>query len=74
MTKTLEEKIKLIRSPNRLTARQVIRQLISDFFEVHGDRLLGDDPALTAGIGLFHKQPVTVLGINREATFSNGAN
>lgn len=65
MTKTLEEKIKLIRSPNRLTARQVIRQLISDFFEVHGDRLLGDDPALTAGIGLFHKQPVTVLGINR---------
>lgn len=65
MAKTLEEKIKLIRSPKRLTAQQVISQLVINFFEVHGDRQLGDDPAVSAGIGLFHARPVTVLGINR---------
>ena len=31
------------------------------FTELHGDRLFGDDPALTGGIAWFNKVPVTVL-------------
>lgn len=63
--RTLEERIKLVRSPKRLTSQQLISQLVTHFFEVHGDRQLGDDPAVTAGVGLFHHHPVTIIGINR---------
>ncbi len=67
MPKKLEEKIALVRSAKRLSAQQVISQLITDFFEIHGDRQLGDDKALTAGLGFFHGRPVTLLGVNRGA-------
>ncbi|WP_439001678.1 carboxyltransferase subunit alpha [Pediococcus damnosus] len=63
--KNLEEKINSVRSPKRLTAHQLTSQLVTDFFEIHGDRQLGDDPAVTTGIGLFHQRPITIIGINR---------
>ncbi len=33
-----------------------------DFFELHGDRAFGDDPAIVAGIGLYHGRSVVVIG------------
>ncbi|WP_412988738.1 carboxyltransferase subunit alpha [Pediococcus siamensis] len=68
MTNTLAEKIALIRSPGRLGAPEVIRNLFTDFFEVHGDRQLGDDPAVIAGVARFHAHPVTILGVQRGKT------
>lgn len=61
----LKDQINLIRSADRIASYDVINSLITDFVEIHGDRVLGDDPALTGGIGLFSGRPVTVLGINR---------
>jgi acetyl-CoA carboxylase carboxyl transferase subunit alpha len=36
--------------------------MCSDFEEMHGDRLFGDDAALVAGFGRFHDIPVAFIG------------
>ena len=44
-----------------------MQTLFTDFFEQRGDRLCADDPAVLAGVGLFHGRPVTVLGTRKGA-------
>jgi len=39
-----------------------IQALWTDFQEIHGDRLFGDDPAIVAGMGLFKCRRVMVIG------------
>lgn len=39
-----------------------IRQIISDFEELHGDRAFADDAAIVAGIGRLADHPVAVIG------------
>lgn len=39
-----------------------LKELFTDFFELHGDRLDGDDPSILGGIARFHGTPVTVIG------------
>jgi acetyl-CoA carboxylase carboxyl transferase subunit alpha len=41
---------------------QFFGALFEDFFEVHGDRLFGDDAALVTGLARFAGRPVTVAG------------
>lgn len=65
---TLEEQLKLIRSAERISGMDIISNLITDFVEIHGDRVTGDDHALIGGIGLFGNRPVTVLTVNRGKT------
>jgi acetyl-CoA carboxylase carboxyl transferase subunit beta len=38
------------------------------FWELHGDRLFGDDPAIMGGLALLDGQPVTVIGIQKGRT------
>ncbi|ANK59069.1 carboxyltransferase subunit alpha [Loigolactobacillus backii] len=64
----MSDALKVIRSANRIGTQQVIAQLITNFFPLHGDRVSGDDPALTVGTGLFHQRAVVVAGVNRGAT------
>lgn len=64
----LQAKIKIVRDNQRLDSQSLIAHLFTDFLEIHGDRILGDDPSLTVGVGLFGKQPITVLGVNRGNT------
>ncbi len=56
------------RGDGRLTAWDYIRSMIPDFFELHGDRLYGDDEAVVAGIGTLDKMPVSVIGIEKGKT------
>ena len=37
-------------------------RLFSDYYELHGDRAFADDPALVAGIALYHGRTVVVVG------------
>ena len=37
----------------------------TDFLELHGDRLFGDDEAIVGGIATFQDKPVTVIGHQR---------
>jgi len=56
------EVVQLARHPQRPKAPDFILGLVTDFVEVHGDRLFRDDPALLAGLGWFEGQPVAVMG------------
>ncbi|MDR0946192.1 MAG: acetyl-CoA carboxylase carboxyltransferase subunit alpha [Ruminococcus sp.] len=55
------EKLKIIREKNRPTVKDYLPLLFDDFFELHGDRLYGDDAAIIGGVGLFDGVPVTVI-------------
>ena len=39
-----------------------IEALFTDFSEIHGDRVFGDDAAMTCGMACFHGEPVMVIG------------
>ena len=56
------------RKEGRLTATDYIRKMVTDFTELHGDRLYGDDSAVVAGIGTLGSIPVTVIGIEKGKT------
>ena len=67
--KTPWEKVKMVRNGDRASAMDYIRNIFSDFRELHGDRCFGDDQALIGGIALLEKQPVTVLANLRGKAF-----
>ncbi|QGG46665.1 acetyl-CoA carboxylase carboxyltransferase subunit alpha [Heliorestis convoluta] len=56
------QQAQLARHPLRPNSVEYTRLLVENFFELKGDRLYGDDPAIFGGIGLFHNRPVTVIG------------
>ncbi|MDD3364510.1 MAG: acetyl-CoA carboxylase carboxyltransferase subunit alpha [Syntrophomonas sp.] len=56
------EQVLLARDVDRPTTKDYIKLLCSDFIELHGDRLYGDDPAIIGGIGIIDGRAVTVVG------------
>jgi acetyl-CoA carboxylase carboxyl transferase subunit alpha len=59
------DRVQVARHPNRPTTLDYIKYLFTDFFELHGDRLFGDDEAIVAGIAKYKGLPVTVIGHQR---------
>ncbi|MDM5200058.1 acetyl-CoA carboxylase carboxyltransferase subunit alpha [Fictibacillus enclensis] len=59
------DRVQVARHPERPTTLDYISYLFKDFIELHGDRLYGEDEAIVGGIGMFHDQPVTVIGQQR---------
>jgi acetyl-CoA carboxylase carboxyl transferase subunit alpha len=53
--------VKISRHPKRPVASDYIQNLFEDYIELHGDRLYGDDHALTGGLAKFNNQPVLVI-------------
>ena len=56
------QKVQLARHASRPNTLDYIKALFSDFLEMHGDRLFGDDPAVLGGLARYKGMPVTVLG------------
>jgi acetyl-CoA carboxylase carboxyl transferase subunit alpha len=56
------ERVQIARHPQRPGAKDYIAALFSDFTELHGDRLFGDDQAIIAGPARFEGQTVMVIG------------
>jgi acetyl-CoA carboxylase carboxyl transferase subunit alpha len=54
-------RVQLARHPKRPHSLDYIERLITDFQEIHGDRLFGDDPAIVAGLGRFEDWPVALV-------------
>jgi acetyl-CoA carboxylase carboxyl transferase subunit alpha len=54
--------VALARHAQRPKAQEFIRALVTDFTEIHGDRLFRDDPAMLAGLGWFDGRPVVAIG------------
>ncbi|WP_432650824.1 acetyl-CoA carboxylase carboxyltransferase subunit alpha [Huintestinicola sp.] len=55
------ERLEIIRNKKRPTIRDYLPLIFNDFFELHGDRLFGDDGAILGGIGRLGNIPVTVI-------------
>lgn len=56
------ECVQLSRSPDKLPVRKLLEKMADDFFELHGDRVSGDDPALFGGIARIGGQRFVVVG------------
>jgi acetyl-CoA carboxylase carboxyl transferase subunit alpha len=55
------ERLDIIRHKGRPTALDYIPMIFDEFFEMHGDRLFGDDNAIMGGVASFKGIPVTVI-------------
>lgn len=60
------ERLIKARAKGRPTSLEFITNIFEDFYELHGDRLFGDDPAVIGGLARLNGTPVTVIGIERE--------
>lgn len=61
-TMSASEKMQLARHPQRPTTIDYIERIFTDFVELHGDRLYGDDLAIIGGVAKLDGLPVTVVG------------
>jgi acetyl-CoA carboxylase carboxyl transferase subunit alpha len=52
----------LARHPQRPYALDYIQKIFTDFEELHGDRVFGDDPAIVSGIARLNGRPVAIIG------------
>jgi acetyl-CoA carboxylase carboxyl transferase subunit alpha len=53
--------VALARHPQRPKAQEFVGALVEEFTELHGDRLLRDDPAIQVGVGWFDGRPVVAI-------------
>lgn len=59
------DRLTIARSKGRPTAASYLSALFTDFFELHGDRLFGDDRAILSGVARLDGLPVTVIAIEK---------
>jgi acetyl-CoA carboxylase carboxyl transferase subunit alpha len=55
------QRVQVARAPGRPTALDHVAGMVEGFVELHGDRTLGDDPALVGGLGRLDGAGVVVL-------------
>src|SRR5579859_6647740 len=56
------ERVKLARHPQRPYTLDYLQLAFSDFLELHGDRLFGDDAAIVGGLAVLEQRTVMVIG------------
>lgn len=56
------ERVQLARHNQRPRMLDYTSKILDDLYELHGDRAIGDDPAMVTGIGRFQGQTVMVVG------------
>ena len=54
--------VQVARHPKRPHTSDYISRIFSDFDELHGDRMFGDDSSIIGGIGNLDDNPVVVIG------------
>jgi acetyl-CoA carboxylase carboxyl transferase subunit alpha len=59
------DRVQIARHAERPTTLDYISYLFTDFIELHGDRLFGDDEAIVGGVAFYKDLPVTVIGHQR---------
>ncbi len=67
------ERVQLARHEQRPTARDYIERIVSNFVELHGDRIYGDDPVVVTGIGYLAGEAVMVIGQDRGKKEESGS-
>lgn len=56
------QKVQLARHPDRPTTLDYIQMIMSDFIELHGDRLFGDDRAIVTGLAKLEGKKIAIVG------------
>ena len=56
------QKVQVARHPHRPHFSDYLVNIFTDFDELHGDRLFGDDQAIIGGLARFKGQPVVIIG------------
>jgi acetyl-CoA carboxylase carboxyl transferase subunit alpha len=59
------DKVNIARHKERPTGTFYIENIFTNFMELHGDRLYGDDGAVIGGIATIEGRPVTVIAISK---------
>ncbi|MDR9856442.1 acetyl-CoA carboxylase carboxyltransferase subunit alpha [Paenibacillus sp. VCA1] len=59
------QKMHVARHQQRPTSLDLIQLIFTDFIELHGDRVFGDDLAVVGGLAKLDGRPVTVIGQQR---------
>ena len=54
--------VQLARHPQRPRTLDLVPHIFDGFFELHGDRAFGDDPAIVGGPALLDGRPVMIVG------------
>jgi len=62
------ERVQLARRPDRPSGLPFVQALCEAFYELRGDRVLGDDPALRGGFGKLRGKTVAILFHHRGGT------
>ncbi len=73
MNRTAYDSVKIARGNDRPTGLDYIKEIFTDFFELHGDRRYADDPAVVGGIARLSGKPVTVIAIEKGHTVKERA-
>ncbi len=60
--------VQVARHKDRPYALDYIRRLFDDFFELHGDRMLKDDPAIVGGFARLAGLPIMLIGQQKGRT------
>jgi acetyl-CoA carboxylase carboxyl transferase subunit alpha len=55
------QRVQVARAPGRPTGLDYIQRAFAEFTELHGDRTLGEDPAIIAGIGRLEDTGVVII-------------
>lgn len=66
------EKFRIVRHPGRPSPRRYLSVLFEDLFELRGDRMGGDDPAVIAALALFEGRTVVVAALDRASPSASG--
>ena len=59
--KSAWERLQLVHNVNRPTIKDYLPLIFTDYYEMHGDRLFGDDNAIYGAIGRLDGRPVTII-------------
>ena len=59
---TAWQKVQIARHPQRPYSLDYINMIMSDFMELHGDRIFSDDKAIVAGFAKIDNQKIAVIG------------
>ena len=62
------DRVQVARHAQRPTTLDYVQEIFTDFVELHGDRVFGDDAAIVGGIAQFDGEPITVIGHQRGKT------
>lgn len=62
------QRVHLARHPQRPYTRDYIERMTDTFFEIHGDRAFGDDPAIVGGLARIGGRKVVIIGQQKGRT------